>query len=197
MLTSAPGLHVADYVVFGGMLLISLGIGVYYSLSGGRQRTTDEYLLGNRNMSVLPVTLSFTVSFISTILLLGFPAEIYSFGAEITTGLIGVIIGNLLAVVVFVPVIYPLKMTSVNEVCLYCPFICCLQISTHTKSDSRFAPSQWEAVLLCNNVSHWLGASLKSILHTVFSFVVLSSKAILSSNCKRQRKIITKTTMSW
>ena len=27
-----------------------------------------------------------------------------------------------------------------------------------------FAPSQWETVLLCNNVSHWLGASLKSAL---------------------------------
>ena len=28
------------------------------------------------------------------------------------------------------------------------------------RADSRFAPSQWEMVLLCNNVSHWLGASL-------------------------------------
>ena len=30
--------------------------------------------------------------------------------------------------------------------------------------DSRFAPSQWETVLLCNDVSHWLGASLESAL---------------------------------
>ena len=29
-------------------------------------------------------------------------------------------------------------------------------------ADSRFAPSQWETVLLCNDVSHWLGASLES-----------------------------------
>ena len=27
-----------------------------------------------------------------------------------------------------------------------------------------FASSQWETVLLCNDVSHWLGASLKSAL---------------------------------
>ena len=27
---------------------------------------------------------------------------------------------------------------------------------------SRFALSQWETVLLCNDVSHWLGASLES-----------------------------------
>ena len=27
------------------------------------------------------------------------------------------------------------------------------------RADSRFAPSQWETALLCNDVSHWLGAS--------------------------------------
>ena len=29
------------------------------------------------------------------------------------------------------------------------------------RDDSRFAPSQWETALLCNDVSHWLGASLE------------------------------------
>ena len=28
-------------------------------------------------------------------------------------------------------------------------------------ADSRFAPSRWETVLLCNAVSHWLGANLE------------------------------------
>ena len=32
------------------------------------------------------------------------------------------------------------------------------------RADSRFAPSQWEAVLHCNGVSHWLGTSLESAL---------------------------------
>ena len=31
-------------------------------------------------------------------------------------------------------------------------------------ADSRFAPSQWETALLCNDVSHWMDASLKSAL---------------------------------
>ena len=30
-----------------------------------------------------------------------------------------------------------------------------------SRADSRLAPSQWEAVLLCNDVSHWLGANLE------------------------------------
>ena len=29
------------------------------------------------------------------------------------------------------------------------------------RAHSRFAPSQWETVLLCNDLSHWLGASLE------------------------------------
>ena len=32
-------------------------------------------------------------------------------------------------------------------------------------ADSRFAPSWWETALLCNDVSHWLGANLESALH--------------------------------
>merc|ERR1712038_46618 len=66
-------------------------------------------------MRPLPVCLSYTVSFISTVLILGFPAEIYSFGAEIVMGSLGIALGNPLAVFIFVPVLYPLKFTSVNE----------------------------------------------------------------------------------
>ena len=29
------------------------------------------------------------------------------------------------------------------------------------KADSRFVPSQWVTAILCNDVSHWLGASLE------------------------------------
>ena len=36
----------------------------------------------------------------------------------------------------------------------------------YSKDDSTFAPSQWEAVLLCNGASHWLGASLESAMYS-------------------------------
>ena len=32
------------------------------------------------------------------------------------------------------------------------------------RADSRFGPCQWETALLCNDASHWLGASLESAL---------------------------------
>ena len=39
------------------------------------------------------------------------------------------------------------------------------QMLMHTaRAHCRFAPSQWETALLCNDVSHWLGASLESAL---------------------------------
>ena len=32
------------------------------------------------------------------------------------------------------------------------------------RADSKFASSQWETALLCNDVSHWLGISLESAM---------------------------------
>ena len=40
-------------------------------------------------------------------------------------------------------------------------------LSYHIRADSRFAPSQWEKALLCNDVSHWLGTNLESALYMV------------------------------
>ena len=45
------------------------------------------------------------------------------------------------------------------------------------KADSRFAPSQWETALFCNEVFHWLGASLESALTT---YVLSSFQAMVS-----------------
>ena len=38
------------------------------------------------------------------------------------------------------------------------------EVTYADRADSRFVPSQWEPVLLCNDVSHWLGAGLESAL---------------------------------
>ena len=38
-------------------------------------------------------------------------------------------------------------------------------LNAHIRADSRFAPSQWETALLCNDVSYWLGVNLESTLY--------------------------------
>ena len=51
------------------------------------------------------------------------------------------------------------------ELLQYCPkTLICVTQHLWVGADSRFAPSQWETVLLCNNVSHWWGASLEAAL---------------------------------
>ena len=63
--------HAWDYVVFGLVLAISAGIGVYHACTGGGQKSQKEYLMANRSMSALPVALSVLASFFSASTLLG------------------------------------------------------------------------------------------------------------------------------
>lgn len=88
-------------------------IGLYHS---GRQRSTSEYLMGNHDIQVIPAAMSLTVSFISSILILGEPAEMYTFGGQLWISKFGWLLGAALSTVIFVPVLHPLKLTSVNEV---------------------------------------------------------------------------------
>ena len=117
--TPRAQLHIVDYLVFAATLVSSLGIGIYFSLTGGKRRTNAEYLLGNRAMGIIPVTLSLMVSFISTASLLGYPAEMYAHGTQYWMGSIGIALGSVLATFLCIPVLYPLKLTSVNQVCLF------------------------------------------------------------------------------
>ena len=110
---------VADYVVFAITVVISIFIGLYYALSGGRQRTTEEYLVGNRKMSVVPVALSLMVSFESSIMMLGYPAEIYVYGAQFWLTVVGFAIAIVLGVRIVVPLFHPLRITSAYEVSFY------------------------------------------------------------------------------
>jgi len=47
-----------DYLVMGIMLLLSAGIGFYYAFTGGKQKTTREYLMADQNMHWFPVSCS-------------------------------------------------------------------------------------------------------------------------------------------
>ena len=55
------------------------------------------------------------------------------------------------------------------------------------RADSRFAPSQWDTALLCNDVSHWLGANLESalLLYCQIAHAWLTIYGVLSNCCQR------------
>lgn len=71
-----------DYIVVIGMLVISLGIGVFYGfLDKKTSNSTDDFLRGTE-MSLITVSLSLTTSFITAIELLGNPSEMFFNGTQ-------------------------------------------------------------------------------------------------------------------
>ncbi|XP_069124749.1 sodium-coupled monocarboxylate transporter 1-like [Argopecten irradians] len=109
------GFVALDYVVFVSILLVSIGIGVYQACCKPKQDTIKQYILADRKLNILPVAMSMTVSFQSSIMLLGNPAEIYVYGIPFMWQAIGLVLSNLFALCSIVPLIHPLKITSVYE----------------------------------------------------------------------------------
>ena len=116
MVDSSNSFQIADYAIFGVTIAISISIGIYYALSGSRQRTTSEYLVGGRTMKFLPVAISLVVSFESSIMMLGMPAETYVHGIQLWICLFSYIAAHILAIFVVVPLLHPLRITSAYEV---------------------------------------------------------------------------------
>ena len=118
----AKGFHWADYLIFALFLIVSLGIGMFQGIAEAlgclkkKEQTTEEFLTGNRSFSIWPVALSMLSAFLSAILILGTPAEVYVEGTEYWIYLIGMMSACVFAVFLFVPLLYPLKLTSSYEV---------------------------------------------------------------------------------
>ncbi|RMB94054.1 hypothetical protein DUI87_29507 [Hirundo rustica rustica] len=104
-----------DYSIFALLLVLSSAIGLFYALSGDRQRTVQEFLLANRNMGCLPVALSLLASFQSAVAILGVPAEIFRYGTEYWFLGCSYFLGLLIPAHVFIPVFYRLRITSTYE----------------------------------------------------------------------------------
>ncbi|XP_063399336.1 sodium-coupled monocarboxylate transporter 1-like [Mytilus trossulus] len=107
--------HAADYAVFGGMLLVSMGIGIYHACAGGKQKSTKEFLMANQSMRSLPVALSILASFFSASTLLGTPAEIYEYGTQYWVSVFGAMLAPVTGALLFGPMFFKLKVVSVFQ----------------------------------------------------------------------------------
>ncbi|XP_071090688.1 sodium-dependent multivitamin transporter-like [Haliotis cracherodii] len=106
-------LGTSDYVVLGSVLSISLGIGVFFAIRGNN--TKAGYLLGNRRMGMFSVAVSMFVTLQSAISLLGVPADVYTYGTMILYLYIGVALTYVSGLFTSLPLLYPLRITSVYE----------------------------------------------------------------------------------
>ncbi|KAM3602507.1 uncharacterized protein V6R79_005389 [Siganus canaliculatus] len=104
-----------DYVIFALLLVASAGIGLFYAFSGGRQRTTQEFLMADRSMTCLPVSLSLLATFQSAVAILGAPSEVYTFGTQYWFLGCSYFLGLLIPAHVFIPIFYRLRLSSAYE----------------------------------------------------------------------------------
>ncbi|GAB0089909.1 sodium-coupled monocarboxylate transporter 1 [Sergentomyia squamirostris] len=104
-----------DYSVLIGMLVVSLGIGVFYGFCvKGKTGSSEEFLLGS-GMGIFPVSLSLCTSFITAIELLGNPAEMFFNGTQFSYIVFSMVLVIPVAVKVFYPIYFKMQLTSCYE----------------------------------------------------------------------------------
>ncbi|EDV35857.1 uncharacterized protein Dana_GF12676 [Drosophila ananassae] len=104
-----------DAAVLISILAVSALIGIYYRYTGGKQKTTQEYLMADQSMTTFPVSFSLMASFMSAITLMGVSKESYEFGTMFCVINISYWISTPIAANIFLPVFYKMRITSVYE----------------------------------------------------------------------------------
>lgn len=105
-----------DYLIFAISLLFPIAAGLFFACRGGKQRTTNEFLLAYKNLRSWLVALSLVASYFSSVLLLGTTAEVFTFGIQfIILALLSYWIVAGMAHVLFIPMFHRIQVTSVNE----------------------------------------------------------------------------------
>ncbi|XP_077500677.1 sodium-coupled monocarboxylate transporter 2-like isoform X1 [Amblyomma americanum] len=116
MQANGPSAQSCDYVVFGCLTTLSLGIGLYLSLrrrSGLRSK--DETFLGSRTIRTLPLALSMCASNVTASGLIAFTAHYYLYGFHTLWAIPAFVPAVLIVAFLFLPVLYELKVTSIFE----------------------------------------------------------------------------------
>lgn len=104
-----------DYSFFILMLVISTLIGIYFGFWGKKADTPEEYLLGGKSMSTLPVSVSLVASLVSGITVMGDPTEMYMYGTLYWVACFAAPFVGILDNYLYLPVFYELQVTSVYE----------------------------------------------------------------------------------
>ena len=107
------GLHIVDILILflyaGGML----GLGWFYSR---RQRTVDEYFVGNRSMNSYMIGISLYATLLSTITYLSTPGEMISKGPVVIAGWASIPIAYVVIAYGLIPVFMKYRVTSAYEI---------------------------------------------------------------------------------
>lgn len=112
---SVASFTAVDYGVLLGFLVLSTGIGVFFAWRDRRNQTNRQFLVANKQLGWVPVSMSMMASFLSSIAILGLPSEVYVHGSLLWLGSISSSIAIVLAAFMFLPMYYKMDITSINE----------------------------------------------------------------------------------
>ncbi|CAJ0584954.1 unnamed protein product, partial [Mesorhabditis spiculigera] len=111
-----------DYAVFAFSLSLSVGTGVYHAIKSrlivrgrGGPSAKDEYLIGGRKMPALPVALSLLTTFLSGILMLGVPAEVFQRGPQVWLNFAIGVSSSIFTAIIFLPIFHKMQSTCLHE----------------------------------------------------------------------------------
>ena len=110
---AAGGMTPLDWVVIALYALGMLAVGWYYAR---RTSTTDDYLLGGRNMSPWKVGLSLFATLLSTLTYLALPGEMIKYGPMVLSQLVSMPFIALVVGWLLIPFIMRLRVTSAYEI---------------------------------------------------------------------------------
>ncbi|XP_077541159.1 sodium-coupled monocarboxylate transporter 2-like [Haemaphysalis longicornis] len=108
---------VVEYVVFGVMMALNLGLGLYLSLrlKARSAHTPSEFFLGSRALRVVPLAASVVASLMTSAGLIGFTGHLYAYGFHLMWHSVACIAMAPVVARLFFPVMYSLGVTSVFE----------------------------------------------------------------------------------
>ncbi|GAB0091926.1 hypothetical protein DMENIID0001_068410 [Sergentomyia squamirostris] len=105
-----------DYFCFAIVLISSALIGIYHAIkSRKRPSTKEEYLLGGRNMGLIPVICSLTATSASGMTILGLSSEAYTYGIHTWLLTVTLLIGSIIFIHMFLPIFIELNLSSSFE----------------------------------------------------------------------------------
>ena len=107
-----------DYIVILVGLICPLLLGIYYGIIQGKKNITSAaYFFGDRKLGFIPITFSLLATFLSAILTLGSPGEVYSFsGIMMAYEGVGICLAVFLAAFTFQPFLCKLGISTTFEV---------------------------------------------------------------------------------
>ena len=101
-----------DWVFFVLLLVVSLGVGVFFRCFN-RNMDKNDFLMASRNMSPFTVGMSIYVSFVSALSVVAAPGEVYKYGNALMWNIFVIPIVVLISCYTILPVFYRTKSESV------------------------------------------------------------------------------------